>query len=661
MEQKHSVANYGKYRNSEHKVSQQTPVSDIKQHNLIGSSTTTSTPQNKVNISSPDTTAKETAEKIHSPKALENLERMVAVMDDEAKRTEAETARRAEEMQNEEFLSETLDIVNMTTGDSAQINPSLQEDFVQDATQPDQIMKNEFDLDKYSLSEKVPEVISTNVSSVHNLPESKGIENKINDLAKQKFTNESTKLENLETSKSVVNKKDQDEQLKIKRQLQIEERDKKLSERKRLKSLPSDRKPRSRPTKNKKAKLTDEAIVQSLKELPPLQLCEPEFLMPSLIIQPSLNGLYRGQTVFRGSFGRSYISGVDDYYANKKFPEVKVCIGNPPTPPTSLPPSPTFPQNAPNKEQRVYDMLAERIHSTSLFPTPPYGDSVNDIKNSRQKFGMFQDHLRTLANKSEAQNTQREVYPAFVIDKGLSVRSKPENSLQKDDDVNKMYGDVNVTLTISAISDKTVHETVNAISELINVDAPSKLTVEQPVRTASAVYLDTNERIGNPHFRAGNNVDERITSNAGKTDVKKDNSGDGSNGPYCRHCDVVILGIGVVRNNSTENNANVDSNDNQTLNYSNVNVEEGVNDGRDIFCSSACLKQYYSLDASETTSSIESSTVTTGLTTSNELVNENDHNMSVRGDEVAEGTSYISLKKSQQKSADDETEVSLKV
>ena len=624
---------------------------------------------------------------------------MVAVMDVEAKRTEAETARRAEDLQNEELSLETLNVDNISGTESLQMNVPLQKDAaasgnygvkqnvlsdIYNSTQAE-ILKNELVGNDHFVGEKMSEGLSLRNDLDLNSPkgsatfvnkESQSLQEKTNNILKQELKDESKKQAILEISKSEVKKKEPDEQLK--RQLQIEERDKKHSDRKRVKRFHSDRKhgkketTRSRSTKTKKSKLTDEAIVQSLKELPPLPLCEPEFLMPSLIIQPTLNGLYRGQPVFRGSFGRSYISGGDDYYANKKFPDIKVCLGNPPTPPTSLPPSPTLVQNVSAKEQRVYDMLSER---TSLFPTPPYGDSGADVKNAlvkdkqtdalqRQK-GKFQDHSRTLLSNPGPQNVQHEVYPAFVIDKGLSVRSKPENSAQKDGDVNKIYGDVNVTLTISAISDKTVHETVNAISELINVNAPKKVTVEPPVRNASAVYLDTNERIGNPRFLTGSNMDERILSNLSNPSTKKGNSDNGSDGPYCRHCDVVILGIGVVRNSCTDGPKDY-LNENKSLDYSNVNVEDGANDGKDIFCSSACLKQYYSLDTSETSSNKEStSTATTpeeelktkGSTTSNQLVNENYGNLAVRGDEVAEETSRISLGKSQQKFPDKEDEV----
>ena len=689
-------ASVGTFR-PEHHESLQSP---LPQRNLLSSSATVTTSQSKINITLTDTATKGTEDKNQAPKALEKLEMMVAVMDVEAKRTEAETARRAEDMQNEEFLSETLDVVNVSSNESLQISHSLPNDVVatgnygvkqtlltgiHKSTQPETV-KNELVQNNLCVEENVPEEMlfkdcpdsfkgSAATNELTANTECSGPENKTNNASRPQMKDELQKQESLEMLKPDAEKKEQDEQLRMKRQLQIEERDGKLSDRKRMKNLHSDRKQnkkettRNKTTKSKKFKLTDEAIVQSLKELPPLQLCEPEFLMPSLIIQPTLNGLYHGQTVFRGSFGRSYITDVDDYYANKKFPDIKVCINNPPTPPTSLPPSPTFTHS---KEQRLYDMLVERTqHSTSMFPTPPYGDSVVDIKSSlpkekptdrsqRQKLGMFQDHSRTLPGHLAAPNAQHEIYPAFVIDKGLSVRSKPENSIQHDSDVNKIYSDVNVTLTIAAISDKTVHETVNAISELIDVDIPTKLTIGSSVRHASAVYLDTNERIGNPRFLAGNNVDEGIVS--GNSDVKKSQSG---NGPYCRHCDVVILGIGVVRNNSA-NGTKEGLNDDKTSNYCNINVEDGVNDGRDIFCSSACLKQYYSLDSSETSSvSKESSSTastpeeelkTKGLTTSYKLVN--DASTAVRGDEVAEETLRVSLGKPQQKSLSEENEVS---
>ncbi|XP_028398675.1 LOW QUALITY PROTEIN: histone-lysine N-methyltransferase 2C-like [Dendronephthya gigantea] len=678
-------------------------VNDATQHSLVGSS---STSQSRTGITSPKITSvpNDTGDKNQAPKALEKLEMMVADMDVEAKRTEAETARRAEEMQNDDFISETLTVMNISSSNESLQTLSGQKDIVAAGTygvnilsnihgssKPEE-MKNEFAGNNHFVEKKVPEELTLKNGSDLSSPkavaasytfmanaELKDIQDTTKTLDKNDTKDDSRKsLESSheqEQQKPEIMNKEQDDLVRVKRQFESEERERKISERKKMKSLHSDRKHSKKETtrrssKSKKARLTDEAIVQSLKELPPLQLCEPEFLMPSLIIQPTLNGLSRGQAAFRGSFGRSYIAGVDDHYANKKFPDVKACLGNPPTPPTSLPPSPTFVHNLATKEQRVYDMLAERTHnsfSNSMFPTPPYGDSGADVKNGlskgkqvdrihRQRYGAFEDHSQILAGTA----AQNKTYPAFVIDKGLSVRSKAESSLQMDNDVNKIYSDVNVTLTISAISDKTVHETVNAISELINVDTPKTFTVQSPVRIASAVYLDNNERIRNTQFPTGPNVERVMSTALDNSEMKEDNFG-----PYCRHCDLVILGIGVVRNTSTEEKKD-DSNDSRALDYKNVNVEDGINDDRDIFCSSACLKQYYSLDTSETCSSKgSSSSVTTpeeelktkALATSNEFVNENDGEMKVRGDEVAEGTSSCSLGKSHQKSQNDEVEV----
>ena len=699
MERKNSGVHEGSCRLVDNHVSRSSPVNDA------------TTSQSRTGITSPNITTvpNDNGDKNQAPKALEKLEMMVADMDVEAKRTEAETARRAEEMQSDDFMSEALIAISISTNQSLQTF-SGQKDVVAAGTYGVNILSN---IHSSSKSEEVKEKVAGNNHFVEkktpeelplkNSPDLsspkavaasytfmanaglKDIQDKTKTVPENDTKDDSRKsLESSnqqEQQKLEVRSKEQDDLIRIKRQFQNEERDKKLSERKRTKSLHSDRKHSKKETarrssKSKKARLTDEAIVQSLKELPPLQLCEPEFLMPSLIIQPTLNGLSRGQATFRGSFGRSYIAGVDDHYANKKFPDAKACLSNPPTPPTSLPPSPTFVHNLPTKEQRVYDMLAERTHnslSSSMFPTPPYGgDSGADVKNAlskgkqvdrlnRQRCSIFKDHLRTLGGNTAPQNVQNETYPAFVINKGLSVRSKPENSLQKDNDVNKIYSDVNVTLTISAISDKTVHETVNAISELINVDTPKTFTVQSPVRIASAVYLDSNERIGNTQFPTGPNLD-RLTSTAfDNSDVKEN-----SCGPYCRHCDLVILGIGVVRNSSIEEKKD-DSNDSKTLDYQNVNVEDGINDDRDIFCSSACLKQYYSLDASEICSSKgSSSSVTTpeeelrtkASATANEFVNEDYGKMTVRGDEMAEETSFGSLGKYHQKSQNDDVEVS---
>lgn len=605
----------------------------------------------------------------NAPQALEKLEMMVAVMDVEAKKTEAETFRRAEESQNN-------DVSNMTISESLPTDSSVElENSTHNIYSPSTIDVDEnlnrseanakwHASEEHNEKEKISQSVSVNESTSLEMPAVIiTAETTKQELTAQKHESkdDAPSYGMVNSVKSEVKNHELNENLWMKRSPQNDDGDQKISvEKKRVKNS-FDRKlgktSRSRTSKSKKSKLTDEAIVQSLKELPPLQLCEPEFLMPSLIIQPSLNGLTRGQTQFCGSFGRSSIAGIDDYYANRRFPDMKVCLSNPPTPPTSLPPSPTVLQNALTKEQCLYDMLAKRTHhNTSMFPTPPYGDFVgSDLKNISSKEKSVEHlHRSRVGTHDETSRVmdlrvQNEKYPAFVIDKGLSIRSKSNNSIIKDCN-SRICDDINVTLTISAISEKTVHETVNAISELINVDAPKRLTVQHPSR---AVYLETKQFIDTSRLqenKSGNelNNSERKTKNAECE----------TEGPYCRHCDVVILGIGVVKNNTDDINPS---------DYNNVNIEDNLSQEKDIFCSSACLKQYYSIDNSTestpnkelllsaaTTPSIPNGTAKTkGIATSVELVNEYDERMEESRNAVAKRPSHTSDGKYHEKSQED--------
>lgn len=697
-------------------------------------------------------------EKIEAPKALEKLEMMVADIEDEAKKTEEEAARRVEELQVsptlEESLLEPFNVIHVSRNTEEAINMSdCQAESVNDAgfrqqhlpkgrlheTSVNRIDGNHPEVDEENLN------VSSHLLSLVKRPESRkselspGARDNIRCLSENEFGNGSEKsvasnnssvefvedaskeiaqeqmdeqqlrkqeLLEIPSRQYVVKRKEYEEQQKIKRQQQIEQRERKLSEKKRTKSVHSDEKhvkkdsTRPRSTKSKKVKITDGAIVQSLKELPPLQLCEPEFLMSSLIIQPSLNGFSNGQTIFKGSFGRSYIVGIEDYYGNKVFPDIKMCLDNPPTPPISLPPSPPMnPLSGPlkaagTKEHPIYDVLSDprQDKNSSLYPTPPHGDSLVGmemksglLKDRISNKHMFVNGLDPKSSSSSNLNQRQDQsnllpvqhtsqYPAFVIDKGLTVRSKSDHiQTSNDSDVNGIYGDVNVTLTIAAISDKTIHETVNAISKLIDVDTPPKLAIQPPVRDVSTVCADTSEHSGkiqNKRSLSESDMDEKVISTQGSSEcsgVKKNALCKDADGPYCRHCDVLILGIGVVRKESSDTNKDV-NNDANDLDYSNVTVEDGTTGNGNIFCSSACLKQYYSLDLSQTSSDTKSAAAvklsiveeelkTKGSATINELLHDAG-DVEVRGSDVAEGMSSSSLLKPRQHSFDEEDQVS---
>ena len=701
--------------------------------------------------------------KIEAPKALEKLEMMVADIEDQAKKTEEEAARRVEELQVSPTLDESLldpfNVVVSRNNEEAINLSDCQAESVKDAGFQQHLPKgrlNEISINMIDGNHPEVEKENLNVSS-HSLPPVKHPESRKSELppvvhheaavdktrciSENEFGNGSEKsvpsnnssvgceflqdaskeipqeqmdeqqlrkqeLLEIPSRQYVLKRKEYEEQQKIKRQQQIEQREKKLSEKKRLQSVHSDEKhvkkdsTRLKSAKSKKVKITDGAIVQSLKELPPLQLCEPEFLMSSLIIQPSLNGFSNGQTIFKGSFGRSYIVGIEDHYGNKVFPDNKVCLGNPPTPPTSLPPSPPMNplsghlKTAGTKEHPIYDILSDARQDTtsSLYPTPPHGDSLvgMDLKGGRLKKKisnkqMIVNCLDPMPSSSSQLNQQQDQsnllpavqhasqYPAFVIDKGLTVRSKRDHvQTCNDSDVNGIYGDVNVTLTIAAISDKTIHETVNAISKLIDVDTPPKLAIQPPVRDVSTVGADTSEHSGkiqNKQSLSESDKDEKMISTQGSSECSdmKNNVRKDADGPYCRHCDVLILGIGVVRKESSDTNKDV-NNEASDLDYSNVNVEDGTTCNGNIFCSSACLKQYYSLDLSQTSSDtkgaaaaklsiVEEELKTKGSATTNELL-EDAGDVEVRGCDVAEGMSSSSLPKPRQHSFNEEDQVS---
>ena len=304
---------------------------------------------------------------------------------------------------------------------------------------------------------------------------------------------------------------------------------------------------------------------------------------------------------------------------------------------------------------------------------------VNAVQIKREQLGssllMASSCCASMQSRSSASSDSAKVKddPA-----GISRREGPSLGLDQGiDDLDS----INVTLTLSPSSEMRVSETVASVAELIGCSPPrpsdiviepnwkstGSITTTAPTSSAGIAYPQprTAQDLSVLSPKEGDAIQKtpypfsqfNLASKAALQQKPSD-------GPYCRHCDVLIIGIGVIRgpsDSSSEMTAvsatevrevKVDESSESGSDGSNykiysINVE--ASERRDCFCSEPCLKQYYSLlEAGRTRTKIEtseselnsSSCATTGSGNATTDLRQDD-----RGSLVAEGLPVTSMVK----------------
>lgn len=531
---------------------------------------------------------------------------------------------------------------------------------------------------------------------------------------------------------------------------------------------------------------------RDLKPATPLSLCEPKLLLTLALTHPYGSRPSNGQCLLKGNFGSAKVDGMVDYYSQFPSPDMDIVVGHPPTPPSSLPPSPRVHQQQNDSsgkplvngdvspEERQHDELlamikphahgqdsehpAKRARYISTLessrsgisvppsmPTPPLSDSaatVNDrlvemISSAKHLSNAHMErngkesnssssstspetvqYIASSSPESDAVNrvqtpkfsallhrdsTDSPTFPAVTIkreqvehflDNGVprscsqSCRDVSDTNyvqttcklealqttrIENDSDD---LDSINVTLTLSPTSEQRVTDTVASVADLIGCSPPrrSDIVIEpagkgfstkgfmMPQSLATPTGDSLNSSVA-PRPHTSSDIYQKNPFPCSKLDLspsEETSSRKKPEGPYCRHCDVLIIGIGVKRKQDEEDTVKtavtVDSNraESDAADYKiyGVNVEAGDCTG-DIFCAEACLKQYFAhlgsecssptqecksgsiaeeprLDASVT--SVGQTSVGAGNATSLSAVD-------TRGGVVAEGLSPTSLRK----------------
>lgn len=471
---------------------------------------------------------------------------------------------------------------------------------------------------------------------------------------------------------------------------------------------------------------------RDLKPATPLSLCEPKLLLTLALTHPYGSRPFNGQCLLKGNFGSAKVDGMVDYYSQFPTPDMDIVVGHPPTPPSSLPPSPRVHQQQndstgkplvngdvspeecehdeiltmtkphahgqdsehPAKRARYISTLESSRSGVSVppsMPTPPLSDSaatVNDrlveiISSAKQLSNAHTErngkesnssssstspetvqYIASSSPESDAVNrvqtpkfsallhrdsTDSPTFPAVTIkreqvehflDNGIprpcsqscsnvsdtnyvqttcKLEALQATRIENDSDD---LDSINVTLTLSPTSEQRVTDTVASVADLIGCSPPRRADIviepagkgfsTKGYMTPHSLATPTGDSLNSsvaPRPHTSSDIYQKSPFPCSKLNLspsEETSPRKKPEGPYCRHCDVLIIGIGVKRKPDDEEtvktSVTVDSNrvESDAADYKiyGVNVEAGDCTG-DIFCAEACLKQYFAHLGSE--------------------------------------------------------------
>lgn len=469
---------------------------------------------------------------------------------------------------------------------------------------------------------------------------------------------------------------------------------------------------------------TSNIVHKEVKPSAPLSLCEPKLLLTHALSHPYGSRPFNGQCLLKGNFGSANVDGIVDYYSQFESSDVDIVEGHPPTPPSSLPPSPRVHQQkndssgkplvngdvSPVQREPVEALVVSKAHGQDSenpakrprymagvesargnvsvppsMPTPPLSDSAANVSdrfggkqvadahadangkesngNSLSSSPETVQYIASSSPESDALNrvqtphfsallhrdsTDSPTFPAVTVkreklehylENGVSQSCTDSCSVSDTSFIQtncKLEGshgvrvendsddldNIHVTLTLSPTSEQRVTDTVKSVADLIGCSPPRRadIVIEPTgIPVASTGYLAspsvtslTGTKLSNsiaPMAHTSTDIYQKSPFSGSQLTLSssQDNSSRKKpEGPYCRHCDVLIIGIGVKRKPDDEGAAEkptmFDSNgtDTDSADYKiyRVNVEAGDCTG-DLFCSDACLKQYFAHLGSE--------------------------------------------------------------
>lgn len=445
---------------------------------------------------------------------------------------------------------------------------------------------------------------------------------------------------------------------------------KEKEERKRQRLLNSPSKLKSKENHVQKLRKGDNDLAVITKES--LPLCEPKLILTHALMHPYGTSPFNGQCSLKGALGNAHVDSTHDYYAKFPTPSLELVLkinqqknlvnGDIGTDCLDTKDFIKFRESdlpikrarhAVNEVVSVAPssglMSSHSINSLSSSPdtlqyvasSSPESDPVNkpltpkysaldEVSRSNNDSPVFTPinpiNIKTERVLSTSSCSGRTNATTTDSKKDIQAvtSSRIGPSLGLDQDIDDLDS-INVTLTLSPTSEIRVSDTVASVAELIGCSPPrpSDIVIEPSWKTGGPIATTvTTASVGGHVFpRSAQGLvssSPKEIENLPKSpypysqfnlaSTKSEPQRKASDGPFCRHCDVLIIGIGVIRgppdmidSSSAEireikgDDASKSDTNSESTNYKMYNINVEADERRDCFCSEPCLKQYYSL------------------------------------------------------------------
>ncbi|XP_033116847.1 histone-lysine N-methyltransferase 2C-like [Anneissia japonica] len=371
------------------------------------------------------------------------------------------------------------------------------------------------------------------------------------------------------------------------KQFEIEE-NRKQKKKEGAKKSPKERAPRKRKKLSKSEAKNQDNIMNALKQLPVLDLCEPEVVINFALCQPVGSSALNGKNKLLGKYGYALIDGVRDFYG--LFPNGVLESNNPPTPPSSPPIKKEL--NLVNGEIHTGDvskkLLKQRtksggmpgLRASPLSSVVPVSDVT--LTTGDELLREMQSHQRTITRAANLAYSGVNVPPSLPTPPPSNISSAEEANrlrvrmlLHTDSSVPSSSPELDDSEPVRYKGLRLITENAESLCKKERSTSPAFAIVKPTPRrgviknttVGSSVTLTLNQQAGNnPHnvivslseilkIPVPSNIqlnnlafkqDLSLGTNKGDSPVKEAHnllvSASSSRQRFCKHCDVLILG-----------------------------------------------------------------------------------------------------------------------